>query len=213
MGTSDMPLTTVDKDPVEVDENSMHSNLDNADLVPPTSERLGSFRFANQYTDSMAMNGDLKSVSAYLDQHQEWFTRCAQPMQVDALGDNGYAITIGSFNNSGFKIEPKVGLELLPQNNYVYRIQTIDIPNYTPPGYTVEFNAEMRLVEIVDGDRLTTKVDWDLDLVTYIQFPKFIYKLPHSFLQKTGDKVLGQIVRQVSRRLTIKVQQDFQSQK
>jgi hypothetical protein len=73
----------------------------------------------------------------------------------------------------------------------------------------VSFNAEMRLVETLDGDRLGTKVDWDLDLHVYIQFPKFIYKLPTGVIQATGDKVLKQIVNRVSRQLTHKVQTDF----
>jgi hypothetical protein len=213
MGTLDMPLTTLDRDTEEVNNNLVHSELDPTNLVTPEKEQLGYFRFANKFVDSMPMQGDIATVSSYLDAHHGWFTRCAQPMQVDRLGTNGYAITIGTFNNSGYKIEPKVGLELLPQNAGVYRIQTIDIPDYTPPGYEVEFNAEMRLVEIVDGDRLKTKVDWDLDLTVYIQFPKFINKLPRSFVQGTGNKVLGQIVRQVSRRLTLKVQQDFHGRK
>ena len=68
---------------------------------------------------------------------------------------------------------------------------------------------QMRLVETVDGDFLGTKVEWDLDLSVYIQFPKFIHKLPKQVVQGTGDRALRQIVTQVSRRLTHKVQQDF----
>jgi hypothetical protein len=40
-------------------------------------------------------------------------------------------------------------------------------------------------------------------------FPKFIRRLPQGLIQGTGDRVLAQIVRQVSRRLTAKVQDDF----
>ena len=34
-------------------------------------------------------------------------------------------------------------------------------------------------------------------------------RLSHSLIQSTGDRILSQIVRQVSRRLTYKVQKDF----
>jgi hypothetical protein len=54
-----------------------------------------------------------------------------------------------------------------------------------------------------------TIVEWQLDLTVYIHFPKFIQRLPKSMVQTTGDRLLNQIVRQVSRRLTHKVQEDF----
>lgn len=176
---------------------------------PDAAELTPKNRFVNRFEDGMAMNADIKTVAQYLDQHQSWFTRCAQPMQVEAISTNGYAITIGRFGSFGYIVEPKVGLELLPQNQGVYRIQTVAIPDYCPPGYEVDFSAEMRLVEVVQADRLLTQVEWSLDLAVAIQFPKFIHKLPPSLIQKTGDKVLQQIVRQVSKRLTQRVQKDF----
>jgi Protein of unknown function (DUF1997) len=165
--------------------------------------------FANTFADTMAMNADIKTVAQYFDRHQDWFIRCAQPMQVAALGHNGYAITVGRFNSFGYVVEPKVGLELLPQKANSYPIKTIAIPDYQPPGYEVDFNATMHLVEVVKKDQLLTQVDWTLDLAVYIQFPKFIHKLPQTMIQKTGDKLLQQIVKQVSKRLTLKVQKDF----
>jgi Protein of unknown function (DUF1997) len=179
-----------------------------ADLAENTSKSW----FANQFADTMSMNADIKTVTQYLDQHQAWFTSCAQPMQVEPLSTNGYAITIGRFNSFGYVVEPKVGLELLPQTKGVYPIKTVDIPDYTAPGYEVDFNAEMRLVEVVKADRLMTQVEWNLNLAVAIQFPKFIHKLPQTVIQKTGDNVLKQIVRQVSKRLTHKVQKDFHGQ-
>ncbi|MEO1800897.1 MAG: DUF1997 domain-containing protein, partial [Cyanobacteria bacterium J06629_2] len=49
----------------------------------------------------------------------------------------------------------------------------------------------------------------DLDLKVKVEFPQFISKLSASLIQATGDRLLAQIVRQVSPRLTYKVQQDF----
>jgi hypothetical protein len=179
------------------------------DLAELDPNQLQPFCFQHHFTDAMLMGSDVKTVSKYLDTHQGWFTRCAQPMQVEAIGRDGYALTIGKFKSFGYAIEPKIGLELLPQDRGVYRIQTIAIPDYQPPGYEVSFNAEMRLVEMLAGTQLGTKVDWNLDLRVSIQFPKFIHKLPKGAIQKTGDGLLKQIVTQVSRRLTHKVQQDF----
>jgi Protein of unknown function (DUF1997) len=177
-------------------------------MEEPVAE-LPTMRFANRFEDVMAMNADVSTVAHYLDRHGDWFTRCAQPMQVEPIQTNGYAITIGKFNSSGYVIEPKVGLELLPQHQGVYCIQTIDLPcDRGDAPYSVDFSAEMRLVE---AGAAATQVVWHLDLAVSIQFPKFIYKLPRSVLQGTGDKVLQQIVRQVSKRLTKKVQKDFHS--
>jgi hypothetical protein len=52
-------------------------------------------------------------------------------------------------------------------------------------------------------------VKWELDLVVDLHFPRFIQRLPYSLIQSTGDRILNQIVRQVSRRLTHTVQKDF----
>ncbi len=203
-----MPAPTLEKNSVEINSVLMNSEVAQQNLAPDLSLSQP-FCFNHHFTDAMPMGADIHTVGRYLDAHQGWFTRCAHPMTVDAIGQNAYALTIGKFGSFGHIVEPKIGLELLPQDRGVYRIKTVEIPNYTPPGYEVSFNAEMRLVEIVDGTTLATKVEWDLDLNVYLQFPKFIHKLPKKVIQGTGDKILKQIVTQVSRRLTHKVSADF----
>jgi hypothetical protein len=173
--------------------------------------------FHGCFENHMEMYASADRVAAYLDEHHEWFRRCAKPMSADPLGENGYALTIGRFKSFGYEIEPKIGLDLLPQDNGVYRIQTIDIPGYTSPGYDVDFRASLQLAEYAPGDegqsgvspKTVTNVEWELDLKVMIHFPRFINALPHSLIQTTGDRLLHQIVRQVSKRLTYKVQQDF----
>lgn len=205
-----MLLTTVEKNSPETSSPPTNPELEQQqNLVEIDPNQPQPFCFQHHFTDAMLMGADIKTVGKYLDSHQGWFTRCAQPMQVAQLGRNGYALTIGKFSSFGYAIEPKIGLELLPQDSGIYRIQTIAIPDYQPPGYEVSFNAQMRLVETVAGMELGTKVDWNLVLRVSIQFPKFIHKLPKRVIQSTGDGLLKQIVTQVSRRLTHKVQQDF----
>jgi hypothetical protein len=212
-----MPVKTLEKNSEQHSPIVMNPELEQQHLVSidPANSRSHAdnrpqpFCFSYRFTDAMLMGADVKTVGKYLDAHQGWFTRCAHPMQVNAIGKNGYDLTVGKFSSFGYVVEPKVGLELLPQDSGVYRIKTVEIPDYTPPGYEVSFNAQMRLVETVDSDRLGTKIDWDLDLHVYIQFPKFIYKLPTGVIQGTGDKLLKQIVNRVSRQLTRKVQHDF----
>ncbi|WP_295615149.1 DUF1997 domain-containing protein [Chamaesiphon sp. GL140_3_metabinner_50] len=203
-----MPVTTLEKNSHTQSSIVMNPELEQR-LVSIETKQLQPFCFSYRFTDAMLMGADIKTVAKYLDAHQGWFTRCARPMTANPLGKNGYALTIGKFNSFGYVVEPKIGLELLPQDSGVYRIKTVEIPDYTPPGYEVSFNAQMRLVEAVNGDKLVTNVDWDLDLNVYIQFPKFIYKLPTGVIQGTGDKLLKQIVNRVSKQLTHKVRQDF----
>ncbi len=203
-----MLATTIEKNDIKM--NSVVTNSESQQQqVSGDPRQPQPFCFNYRFTDAMLMGAGVKTVSKYLDAHQGWFTRCAHPMQVKAIGQNSYALTIGKFDSCGYAVEPKIGLELLPQECGVYRIQTVAIPDYSATGYEVSFNAQMHLIETVDGTNLGTRVEWDLDLSVYIQFPKFIYKLPQKFIQGTGDKVLKQIVTQVSRRLTHKVQQDF----
>lgn len=181
--------------------------------------------FHGCYNSYMEMFASADTVAAYLDVHREWFLHCAHPMTAEPLGENGYELTIGQFGAFGYQVEPKIGLDLLPQDQGIYRIQTIPIPGYEAPGYEVNFQAAMYLLEMdIDptlyylpaGVNATlspkmTRVEWDLKLEVAIQFPRFIQTLPKSLIQTTGDRLLNQIVRQVSRCLTHKVQEDFHS--
>jgi len=170
--------------------------------------------FRSTFTDCMEMYADAEQVSKYLDAHQSWFRRCAAPMEAESIGETGYALSLGRFGSLGYNIEPKIGLDLLPQDEGVYRIRTIEVPDYQPVGYDVDFQASLELNEHEpDDDKLQvdclTRVEWTLDLGVSIEFPRFIKALPQNMVKGTGDRLLNQIVRQVSRRLTHKVQEDF----
>ncbi|NJP08714.1 MAG: DUF1997 domain-containing protein [Leptolyngbyaceae cyanobacterium RU_5_1] len=178
-------------------------------------------RFYSQFVDSMELYADRHTVADYFDGHHAWFRRCAQPMKVESIGKNSYAIAIGRFGSFGYHMEPKIGLDLLPQQEGVYRIESLPIPDGAISGYDVDFRAAMELVEIPSEqaskpglwkkslpDKIT-QVQWQLDLTVAIQFPQFIQSLPQSLVQSTGDRLLKQIVRQVSTRLTRKVLEDF----
>ena len=167
--------------------------------------------YSSQFADLMEMRAPAHTVASYLDRHEGWFRRCAAPMQVESLGRNGYVLTLGRFGNFGFEVEPTIGLELLPQSEGVYRICTVP-PERFQPGlrelYDVEFNAALRLEE-QSADAPLTIVRWELDLSVWIKLPAVIGLLPETLVQSSGDHLLRQIVRQISRRLTWKVQEDF----
>ena len=169
----------------------------------------------------MEMLAPTSVVADYLDHHEDWFERCAAPMQVHAVDHQSYGLTLGRFGNFGFEVEPTIGLRLLPEQQRVYRIETIDLNGDSTEGespalndhYDVDFRARMELKpwasqESIDAS-LATAVSWDLDLSVWIRLPRVITMLPDSLVQSSGDHLLKQIVRQISRRLTWKVQEDF----
>ena len=191
-----------------------------------SAEKQQTFLFEVSFTGRMDMYSDVDTVAEYLNAHEGWFCRCAQPMKVEPLeGNNGYALIVGQFGSFGYEIEPKMGVVLNPPVGRVYRMHTIPIPGYDPSGYDVNYQASMELTEIAVENEATstagifhkkraipsciTQVNWGLDLAVEVEFPKFISKLSTSLVQSTGDRLLAQIVRQISPRLTYKVQQDF----
>ena len=172
--------------------------------------------YRSQFADKMEMLASAEQVSRYLDRHECWFQSCATPMQVRALDSQSYVLTLGRFGNFGFDVEPTIALRLLPQEERVYRIETLPLPeegNELQDLYDVDFKARMELKPWhqldPDATQEATAVSWDLDLSVWIRLPRVITMLPEQLVQSSGDHLLKQIVRQISRRLTWKVQEDF----
>ena len=202
-------FTNAEDRPASVGDEPM-TNVETTETQ--VSDRL--YWFYTQFEGVMEMYAEAEAVRQYLDVHQGWFRRCAAPMQVTPLGENGYDLTIGKFGALGYYVEPKIGLELIPQRDRVYRIETIPIPDYVPPGYQVDFKATqvlepLPIEELEEADSPITRVSWELYLNVGVLFPKFIRSLSPKLIQRTGDRLIAQIVKQVSRRLTCKVQEDF----
>lgn len=184
------------------------------------------FIFRTGFQGYMEMFNPPEVVSQYLDQHKQWFPECAQPMKAEALGDNGYTLIIGRFSSFGYSIEPKMSVvfEVNPKQQYL--MYSYDLPENQSLGYTVSYEAYMELnkIPIEVSSAITdnypekvrkflpsevTQVNWNLHLNVGVWFPSFIGRLPESVIQSTGDRLLSQIVRQVSPRLTFKVQKNF----
>lgn len=205
---------------------SANNTSDFMQLTCKNSREEQIFVFTASFTGRMDMHSDLKTVATYLNAHEGWFCRCAQPMKVSPLGDNGYILTVGKYRSFGYEISPKIGVVLNPPLGRVYEMQTIPIPDYDAPGYDVNYTASMELKEVIGNQDIAkegifnlqpaipkciTQVNWNLDLSVEVEFPKFIAKFSPALIQATGDRLLTQIIRQVSPRLTYKVQEDFHS--
>lgn len=187
------------------------------------SETSSTTWFKTKYNDCMKLYADVDTVAKHFASHRSWFCQCAHPMKVEPLGENGYDLLIGKFGSFGYQVEARVGLELVPPDSAgIYKIINIPVPNYTPPGYEVNFQSEMKLLELstdqfcshkeIQKLRLPpvmTGAKWDLDLTVGVKFPQFIQKMSPSLIQKTGDSLLLKVVQQVSRCLSHKTQIDF----
>lgn len=179
--------------------------------------------FKVKYSDYMQLYVDVETVAKHFNSHKNWFYRCAYPMKVEPLGENGYDLLVGKFGSFGYQIEARVGLELVPSDSpRKYRIRNIKLPNYTAPGYEIKFQSEMELVELPTDQfhnqkeiqkwglpNVMTGVEWDLDLTVGVKFPEFIQKMSPTLIENTGNNLLVKIVRQVSRYLSYKTQIDF----
>ena len=188
------------------------------------TEHGKTFLFQASFIGSMDMFSDVDTVAHYLNAHDGWFCRCAQPMKVEPLENNGYILIVGKFGSFGYEVEPKIAVILNPPVDRIYQMYSIPVPNYHPCGYDVNYQASMELKETTSENHQNatnlfkkkvsipekiTQVSWTLNLEVQVEFPKFVYKLPSSMIQSTGDRLLGQIIRQVSPRLSYKVKQDF----
>ncbi|MGB3401746.1 MAG: DUF1997 domain-containing protein [Microcoleaceae cyanobacterium] len=187
------------------------------------TEQVESTWFQAKFEDCMVLYADVDQVAEYFANHRGWFCRCAEPMKTQPIGENAYDILIGRFGAFGYQVEARVGLELAPPNEQgIYKINTIPIPGYVPPGYVVNYEANMSLVELPveefsEQHKLKptqippaiTGAKWTLELGVGVQFPQFIRSMSQSLIQTTGDRLLRNIVKQVSRRLTYKTQLDF----
>lgn len=188
------------------------------------------FEFSTHFQGRMEMFRPLEQVEAYLENHHQWFARCSDPMQVEPLGENGYIISIGQFGALGYSLIPKFAVVLAPPVDNFYDTHSVPVPDYTPPGYDVDYKAPMHLEEVAIEDAMAnvpkfyskhnlndrpdriTQIHWDLYLDVKIKFPRFVTRLGKCIIQKTGDRVLSEIIKQISPRLTLKVQNDFHHQ-
>ena len=209
---------------VEASDENYHPD---ASFGPPESggadvgAEVESSWFHTHFEDSMEMYADAATVAQHLNNHKSWFCQCASPMKAEPIGENGYDLLIGRFGAFGYRVEARIGLELLPPDaEGCYLIKTIPVPNYTSPGYEVDFRSAMKLVEIPSDEFAAdwpasqraqlppaiTSATWQLDLAVGVCFPKFIRSMSQPLIEKTGDALLQKIIKQVNRRLTYKTQ-------
>lgn len=185
--------------------------------------------FQTHYQGMMEMYSDEETVANYLNNHQGWFVRCASPMKAEPFSENGYTLIIGHYGAFGYNVEPQMSVILEPPQSKHYSMYSVTNPEFNHPGYEVNYRSIMDIESILLSQasvgiekvyhqqgknslpETITKINWQLNLEVKVRFPRFIYKLPMSIIQNTGDRLLSQIVKQISPSLSYKVQKDFHS--
>ena len=183
--------------------------------------------FQTDFEGIMEMYSDQDTVNAYMNDHQGWFVRCASPMRAEPFGENGYTLVVGSYGAFGYQVDPQMSVVLESPQLGSYAMYSVDNPEFNHLGYEVDYRSEMEIKPIsVDEaaqgiDRVfqqhsfptlpdsITRINWQLHLEVKVKFPSFIYRLPKSLIAKTGDRLLTEIIKQVSPHLSYKVQKDF----
>lgn len=172
------------------------------------------------YAGGLQLYSDPDQVRDYLADHSGWFCRCAHPIQTEPLGADGYILNLGNYRFFEQVVMPRFGLFLIAEPTGGYWIQTIREIETHSLGYEVDFHSEMTLVDaptvaeipkhLVNSDsRKSTWIVWNLKLVVTVYLPRVIQKLPRSLVRAVAFRLLDQTVRQISRRLSTKVQTDF----
>lgn len=213
-----------------------NSNLNSSDIQKKmiihdisAEESKPIMSFQTRFAGIMEMYSDRQTVCEYLNDHQGWFIRCAEPMKVTRFGNNGYTLTIGNYGAFGYNLEPQMTVILEAPQNDNYSMYSVANPQLSKSTYEVHYRSDLNIksIPLSQADKAIkkvykkqgleklpesiTKINWQLQLQVNIQFPAFIYKLPTSMINSTGNRVLAQIVKQISPRLSYKVQKDFHS--
>jgi hypothetical protein len=151
---------------------------------------------------------DRETLACYLRGHGQWIQRCFQPLRVEPLSAETYRLQFFRMGGLGFELEPSFGIKIWPEEDYLFRLTSIELPGDAALPYRVDCQASFRLEEL-PGSPATTRVHWDLHLDVRLHLPKFLHVLPRELVQGVGSQVVQQVTRSLSNRLTHNVCSDF----
>ncbi len=151
---------------------------------------------------------DRETLACYLRGHSQWIQRCFRPLQVEPLSSEIYRLQFFRMGGLGFELEPSFGVKIWPEEDYLFRLTSIELPGDAALPYWVDCRASFRLEELA-GSPATTRVHWDLHLNIRLHLPKFLQVLPRKLVQRVGNQVVQQVTRGLSDRFTHNVCSDF----
>jgi len=151
----------------------------------------------------------VEDLADYLRHHQSWIHRCFKPLTVQPLGGADYRLQFFRIGGLGFELEPHFAITIWEDPQHCFRLSSLDLPEDEPLPYRVDCQATFRIEERVQEPTAITRVYWGLILKVDIELPGFLQALSRPLVQKVGIKVVNQVTRSMSDRLTHNVCTDF----
>ena len=154
---------------------------------------------------------DRETLARYLRGHAQWIQRCFRPLQVEALSAETYRLQFFRMGGLGFELEPSFGVRIWPDEDYRFRLTSIELPGDEGMPYRVSCQADFRLEELQGSlkDLPTTRVHWALHLEIWLALPRFLQVLPRKLVYRVARQVVQQVTRGLSDRFTDNVCRDF----
>ncbi len=176
------------------------------DFVPLTRLDLQATR-----AGQVDLETDPETLAHYLRGHSQWIQRCFKPLQVEPLSAESYRLQFFRIGGLGFELEPSFGVKIWPEEDYLFRLTSIELPGDAAMPYRVDCRAAFRLEDLSGSSELppTTRVHWDLRLDIWLALPGFLQVLPRRLVHRVAHQVVQQVTRSMSDRLTHNVCSDF----
>ena len=154
---------------------------------------------------------DRETLARYLRGHAQWIQRCFRPLQVEALSAETYRLQFFRMGGLGFELEPSFGVRIWPDEDYRFRLTSVELPGDEGMPYRVNCQADFRLEELQGSlkDLPTTRVHWALHLEIGLALPRFLQVLPRKLVCRVARQVVQQVTRGLSDRFTDNVCRDF----
>ncbi|MEN9205145.1 MAG: DUF1997 domain-containing protein [Thermostichales cyanobacterium DRC_bins_46] len=151
----------------------------------------------------------VEELAGYLRHHQEWIHRCFKPLKVQPLGNADYRLQFFRIGGLGFELEPHFAITIWEDPLHCFRLTSLALPEDASLPYQVDCQASFRIEQHSSDPQPLTRVYWDLTLKIDLELPGFLQVLPRPLVQKVGIKVVNQVTRSMSDRLTHNVCTDF----
>ncbi len=187
--------------PVDPLNKPVHSPEDES-AASPHSVRIQAGRWGQ-----VDMETEREPLAAYLQEHQEWIDRCFKPLKVFPLSESTYKLQFFRIGGLGFELEPCFGVKIWSEENYMFRLSSIELPSDADLPYTVDCQSFFQLQDLPTAGM--TRVNWDLELDIWMELPRFLAAFPYNLVYNVGAQVVRQVTRRMSDRLTHNVCTDY----
>ncbi len=171
---------------------------------------------------------DAPTFATYLDSHRDWMERCFKPLKVLPLTDDSYKVQFFRIAGLGLEVEPCFGIQLWSEDRSLFRLRSIELPMEAETPYQITCLSSFRLEPLEPASPLSgysaggfvretsrgssppmIRVHWHLNLLVGMELPGLVKSLPSAFVHRVASRIVNQVTRSMSERLTRNVCSDF----